>query len=192
MADIYKILGEKPKHYDATERMIGICRRAYRDEPDWYTQEEGVRTLGFTSEVCSELSRLTTMNIEIAITGSDRANWLKAVVDGLDLRRWVEYGLAEGNLILKPNGTGIDKVLPDQIQILRAEEHGVQHPRAFGGGFFLHAVAPELPGPPAGEDHRAQCLLPVLAVDLRLQIRKGRSEADQLRCPLGAEAAAGA
>ena len=122
MADIYKILGEKPKHYDATEHMIEVCRRAYRDKPDWYTQDEDARTLGFTSEICSELSRLTTMNIEIAITGSARADWLKAVVDGLDLRRWVEYGLAEGNLILKPNGTGIDKVLPDQFQILDADD----------------------------------------------------------------------
>lgn len=122
MTDIYEILGEKPKHYDATEQMIGACRRAYSDKPDWYVQDEDARTLGFTSEICSELSRLTTMNIEIAITGSERADWLKAVIDGVDLRRWVEYGLAEGNLILKPNGTGVDKVLPNQFQILDADD----------------------------------------------------------------------
>ena len=84
-------------------------------------------------------------------------------------------------------GTGFE----DQ-QILRAEQHGIEDAGAFGGGFFLHAVAPELPGPLAGENHRAQCLLPLLAEDRGFQIRKGRAEADQLRGSLGAPAFAGA
>lgn len=121
-AKIAEVLGVKPVSYDRTEAMIDKCSRAYSDEPTWYTDEEDARTLGFTSEVCSELARLTTMNIEVSVSGSARADWLSEVVRQIDLRRWVEYGLAEGNLILKPNGSGVDKLLPGQFLILEADD----------------------------------------------------------------------
>ena len=119
---IWDVLGERPVHFDKTEAMIRRCQQAYEDTPEWVAEDPDLRSLGFTSEVCSELSRLTTMNIGVSITGSERANWLQDIISGLDLRRWVEYGLAVGNMILKPNGTGVDKLLPDQFIILAADD----------------------------------------------------------------------
>ena len=91
-----------------------VCRRIYEGHPDWISDD--VKTINLAKTICSELARLTTMNTEITVTGSARAEWLQDQVTKLypQLRQWVEYACAMGEAIIKPNGRSVDLLLPDQ------------------------------------------------------------------------------
>lgn len=93
------------------------CRKIYEGEPFWL--DDGISTVNLAKTICSEIARLTTMNTEIAVTGSARAEWLQSQVDKLmpRLRQWVEYACAMGEAIVKPNGRSVDLVLPDQYVV---------------------------------------------------------------------------
>lgn len=91
-----------------------VCRRIYEGQPDWISDD--VKTINLAKTICSELARLTTMNAEVTVTGSARAEWLQDQVKKLypQLRQWVEYACAMGEAIIKPNGRSVDLLLPDQ------------------------------------------------------------------------------
>lgn len=91
----------------------------YSNDPPWL--EDGVKTVGMAATVCSEIARLTTMNIGIELTGSKRADFLNTQVQDLIIPKindWTELACAAGEIILKPNGTSIDCLLPFQYQII--------------------------------------------------------------------------
>ncbi len=73
-------------------------------------------------------------------------------------------------------------------QILGAEQHRGQYSGDFRRGLLFRAVAPDLPGTVPVKQHPAQDLLPVLGMDLSLNLRKIRTEADHLSRFLGPEA----
>ncbi len=99
---------------DETLRIIRDCGDAYEGHPYWL--DEDVRTVNVAETICAEVARLSTLNIGISVTGSARAEYLQGEVDKIksSLRRWVEYGCANGEIILKPNGYGVDVVYPSQ------------------------------------------------------------------------------
>lgn len=96
------------------QNLYKVCRRIYEGNPDWVSDD--IKTINMAKSVCSELARLTTMNTEITVTGSARAEWLQKEVDKITprLRQWVEYGCGMGEAIMKPNGRSVDLVLPDE------------------------------------------------------------------------------
>ena len=73
-------------------------------------------------------------------------------------------------------------------QILRAEQNRGQHTGHIPGGFLLRAVAPDLPGPGAGKQHKPKDLLPLLRKDLAGHFSKICAEAHHFRRFLGPEA----
>ena len=102
-----------------TSTVVDKCLKAYHGDPEWQWSEEGIYTINFTKTVCEELAKLATMNIEIHVDGSPRAEWLDKQLHLQDrsYRRWVELGCAAGTMILKPNGQTIDMYLPGQFFI---------------------------------------------------------------------------
>ena len=103
-----------------TSRMSDIvehCFRIYEGQPDWIDGD--IRTINFAKTICSEISRLATMNVSVTVDGSARADWLQTEVDKVQkqLRRWIEYGNAYGTLYFKPNGKSIDVLTPSKTVV---------------------------------------------------------------------------
>lgn len=92
------------------DALIQRCTEIYRGNPDWV--DDGIKTINFARSLCTEIARLTTLGIGINISGSTRAKWLQKQIDNcyFSLRAWVEYGNAQGMIILKPNGKNVDFV----------------------------------------------------------------------------------
>lgn len=91
----------------------------YSNNPPWL--EPGIKTVGMAATVCAEISRLTTMDIGIELTGSKRADFLNTQIQDLvvpKINDWVELACAAGEIILKPNGTSVDCLLPYQYRII--------------------------------------------------------------------------
>lgn len=118
------------------EWMVEYCASAYRGQPDWEDEENGIKTVNFAESICSETARLATMGIGIKLEGSARAKWMQEQVDKLyyELRKWTEYACAYGTVILKPNGSTIKMYVPGQYEV--TEQSGG---RITGAVFHNHA-----------------------------------------------------
>lgn len=105
------------------ESMIEKCFAIYQGKPYWLDDADHIKTINFAKAVCSETARLAMLGTKITIDGSARAEWLQWQIDKIyfKLRDWVEYGCAYGTVILKPNGNGIDLVVPGEFIITDVE-----------------------------------------------------------------------
>ena len=99
------------------EKMIAEYAKMYAGNPPWVDVEEGIKTINFAKAVCSETARLALLGTKITVGGGTRAVWLQEQVDNVyyKLRDWIEYGCAYGTIVLKPNGTSVDFVTPDNF-----------------------------------------------------------------------------
>lgn len=105
------------------EEMIRKCFEIYQGKPYWLDDADHIKTINFAKAVCSETARLAMLATKITIDGSARAEWLQGQIDNVyfKLRDWVEYGCAYGTVILKPNGKGIDLVVPGNFIVTDIE-----------------------------------------------------------------------
>ena len=105
------------------EDMIQKCFAIYQGKPYWLDDADHIKTINFAKAVCSEPDRLAMLGTKIAIDGSARAEWLQKQIDNVyfRIREWVEYGCAYGTVILKPNGKGIDLVVPGNFIVTDIE-----------------------------------------------------------------------
>ncbi len=118
-----ELFGVKPVDTEVLTEYLDRCARAYRGDPDWLNDDDDVVTINFAQTVSSEVARLATMNAEITVTGSPRADWLQGQVNNIleALRQWCEYGCAGGTVIMKPYGNGTELVFPDRFRIVGTE-----------------------------------------------------------------------
>lgn len=109
------------------ESKITECANIYRGTPYWVNAEDNVKTINFAKAICSETARLATLAIGIQIDGSARAAWLQQQIDKIyfQIRHWVEYGMAYGTIILKPNGKGLDIFTPMDFIITDCDNEGI-------------------------------------------------------------------
>lgn len=118
-----ELFGVKPVDTVELVNFLDRCSKAYRGEPDWLNDDDDVVTINFAQTVSAEVARLATMNAEITLTGSPRADWLQGQVNNIleALRQWCEFGCAYGTAIIKPYGSGVELVLPDRFRIVATE-----------------------------------------------------------------------
>ena len=104
----------RPATSEVMETVAERCGRIYSGHPDWLDADDHIKTINFAKTICSEVAALTTLAIRIQIGGSARADWLQHCIDDIYylFRHWCEYADAYGTAILKPNGEGVDLVLP--------------------------------------------------------------------------------
>lgn len=109
------------------ESKITDCANIYRGTPYWVNADDNVKTINFAKVICSETARLATLAIGIQIDGSARAAWLQEQIDKIyfQIRHWVEYGMAYGTIILKPNGKGLDIFTPMDFIITDCDNEGI-------------------------------------------------------------------
>ena len=99
------------------ENMISKCISIYCGKPYWIDDADHIKTVNFAKSVCSETARLTMLGTKITVDGSARAEWLQEEIDKVyyKIREWVEYCCAYGTVIIKPNGSGVDFVTPEDF-----------------------------------------------------------------------------
>lgn len=98
---------------------VDRCLRVYRGKPPWINPDENIGTIGFARAICSETARLATLELEVTISGSERADWLQEQLEKVkpQLRQWVEYGCASGTVIFKPNLEDVNVFAPGEFDI---------------------------------------------------------------------------
>lgn len=116
----------KPITSQEMDIAISQCMNVYQNRPHWLSDKNDIRTIGFGKVLCEETARLATLAIHVTIDGSPRAEWLQQQIDKryFKFREWLEYGCAAGTFILKPNGKGIDFLLPNSFQIVDSDDDG--------------------------------------------------------------------
>lgn len=113
--------GVKPIPRTQTNAFIEECQNIYAGMPAWANGD--ISTINFAKAICSEVARLTMQGTTITIDGSPRAEMLQEEIDDnyKDIRRWVEYGCANGIIIMKPNGESIDIAKPGEFIITKTD-----------------------------------------------------------------------
>ena len=85
---------------------LALWQDMFRDDAPWKAAAGG--SLGLASAVAGELARLTTIELECTLTGSERADYLRRELQPVlsALRPRLELGLASGGLVFKPYPDG--------------------------------------------------------------------------------------
>lgn len=91
----------------------------YQGKPDWTLPDDrgniDIESFNFAKKLCNETARLTTLALGITVEGSARADWINSFMESYIARmknEECEKACAFGYIILKPNGEGIDYVMP--------------------------------------------------------------------------------
>lgn len=97
------------------ERAIERWARIYEGCPDWCPK--GTHSLRTASAIASEFARLVTLEMEVELTGSARAEYLSEQLSTFlrKIRSYTELGCALGNIVFKPYVYG-EKILVDAVQ----------------------------------------------------------------------------
>lgn len=94
------------------ENNANLWLAMYRGECPWIVPEEVV-SLNLPCTIASELARLATLEMEVNCDDKDMAEHIEPVVD--EARKFTEYGLALGDIILKPYPVGTDGIAVDYV-----------------------------------------------------------------------------
>ena len=129
----------RPATSEVMENVAERCGKIYMGHPDWLDVDDHIKTINFAKTICSEVATLTTLAIKVQIGGSARADFLQQEIDDIYylLRHWCEYADAYGTAILKPNGSGVDLMLPGDFIITAKDGEQVQ------GAVFIDKASDE-------------------------------------------------
>lgn len=116
----------------------------YQGKPDWTLPDDrgnvDIESFNFAKKLCNETARLTTLALGITVEGSARADWINDFMESYIARmknEECEKACAFGYIILKPNGEGIDYVMPWDFCPTHATDGKID-----GGIFFDHYHEP--------------------------------------------------
>ena len=116
----------------------------YQGKPDWTLPDDrgniDIESFNFAKKLCNETARLTTLALGITVEGSARADWINGFMESYIARmknEECEKACAFGYIILKPNGEGIDYVMPWDFCPTHATDGKID-----GGIFFDHHHEP--------------------------------------------------
>jgi A118 family predicted phage portal protein len=87
----------------------------YSNQAEWLSKD--VKSLNLPASIAAEISRAVTIEMEVEISGSSRADYLAEQMEAVTnkLRQYTEYGVAKGGLMFKPYVLG-DKIAVDYVQ----------------------------------------------------------------------------
>lgn len=93
---------KKEEEYDQWSRVEAGAMEAARRK--WRSMYAGTKGMRLPAAIAGELARLTTVEMKMRVSGGERGAFLDETLRQLTgrLRRELEYGLADGSLVLKP------------------------------------------------------------------------------------------
>lgn len=129
---------------DAMKAALTDWVNIYQGKPDWALPDDrgniDIESFNFAKKLCNETARLTTLALGITVEGSARADWINGFMESYIARmknEECEKACAFGYIILKPNGEGIDYVMPWNFCPTHATDGKID-----GGIFFDHYHEP--------------------------------------------------
>lgn len=121
---VKNIFGAEPLVDKEIMQYIEAWSDIYSGNAPWLLND--IKSINLSKTISEELARLATMEIDISVTGSQRANYLQEQVNILKdkLRTNLEYGCALGGIMFKPNGHSIDFVKPQNFMPTSTDSQG--------------------------------------------------------------------
>jgi len=107
---------------------LTLWSNMYINQAPWLTDD--VKSLQLPAAIASEISRAVTIEMDVEISGSPRADYLYQQMTGIlgNVRQMVEYGIAKGGLMIKPYVSGkniyADFVQADQFYPVSFDANG--------------------------------------------------------------------
>ena len=101
LSAIVKELGEDCSYSTRMASAVELWGRMYSDTPPWVDNDK-VMSAGVAAAVASEAARLMTIELKAQADGSDLIGRALQGIVIPKLRKFTEYGLAKGSLIIKP------------------------------------------------------------------------------------------
>ena len=104
---------------DRMSSAIELWSRMYEDGGPWCGNKSGLHSLRLPAAIASEFARLVTLEMEVSITGTPRADFLQAQLSPFldEIRNYVEFACALGGIVFKPyvsdGGIVVDAVQGD-------------------------------------------------------------------------------
>lgn len=127
--DINRHFGVQIDVSDEMTRELEDWSKMYENDAGWLNAY--VKSLNLPAAIAGEIARATTIEMEVAVTGGARADWLNEQINRIvpRLRQYVEYGSAKGGLVIKPyqndSGVGIDFIQADQFYPVAFDDNGM-------------------------------------------------------------------
>lgn len=113
------------------EANITVWNSIVSGKPPWTDAEDEIETINFAGFLCSDIAKKVCLDIDINITGSQRAEYLQAVIDEMKtvIRDKVDEAAGIGGIIFKPNGSHrlsgcIDYVRNGDFIVTEADNNG--------------------------------------------------------------------
>lgn len=111
--------GVKTIESDVMKAALTDWMNIYQGKPSWAQADDrgniDIESFNFAKKLCNETARLTTLALGITVEGSARADWINSFMGSYIARmknEECEKACAFGYIVLKPNGKGIDYVMP--------------------------------------------------------------------------------
>lgn len=127
--EIIKAIGADIAPTEAQQKQIAQWAAMYRNEAEWIDNKE-VFSLNLPATIASELARSASIEMELELTGSARADWLQEQIQPIvdEVRSDLEIGLALGGMVWKPfphgKGVSVSVVPADAFYPVRFDSDG--------------------------------------------------------------------
>jgi A118 family predicted phage portal protein len=96
---------------------IDLWARMYEDGGPWCNAKTGLHSCKLPVIISSEFARLVTLEMEVDISGSPRADFLQEQIKNflIDIRTYIEFGCALGGIVFKPYVSN-NQIVIDSVQ----------------------------------------------------------------------------
>ena len=125
-SEVKRDFGVTGMESQAMRNAVSLWLNVYQGQAPWVDPDNGIKSIKFAKYLCEETARLVCLDIDVQFDGKRKEAmqnfWNKSI--NPKLRNWVEYALASGSLVLKPNGEGIDFITPDRFEIVAKDGNG--------------------------------------------------------------------
>ena len=124
--DIGKIFGVELISSDKMNYQIERWDAISRGEPPWLDKEDDIRTVNMAKTISDYRARLTTLGVDIACSGSARADAIQKIIKKLlkQLPKKLPAADCVGGMIIKWNGKSWDFVMNGQFGITAKDDDG--------------------------------------------------------------------
>lgn len=117
--DLKRVVGSEIAITPLMQNALQLWSQMYVNQASWLNAD--VKSLNLSAAIAGEISRAVTIEMEVEISGSPRAEFLQKQFEKVmpKLRQQVEYGNAKGGLMLKPYAKdgvlAVDYIQADQF-----------------------------------------------------------------------------
>ncbi len=124
--DVLEVFDATPEISTKMEELISMFDDITRGEPGWIDADDDIRSISFASFIDKYIADLVCLNMEVKVTGSERAKELQKDIDYMmkNIVDHVAEAIGNVGIMFKPNGENIDYVEPGYFVPLETNSNG--------------------------------------------------------------------